>query len=217
MELSNDFTVDVSVSEAWGVLTDLERIAPCMPGATLESVEGEEYKGVVKVKVGPVTAQYRGTATFVERDEASHRAVVRAEGRETRGQGGASATITASLEASGGSTRVSVLTELSITGRAAQFGRGVMADVSNKLLGQFVEALESTVLNGSSSAADDPPDGPGAAARAGMSAGVVSSRGVELQAAPIKVLPLVGASMLKQLRAAMARLAALFRRRAPAS
>ena len=148
MELNNEFTVPVPVEEAWGVLTDLERVAPCMPGAALEEVEGDEYRGVVKVKVGPVTAQYRGKASFLERDTVSHRAVLKAEGRETRGQGNASATITANLEPSGEGTRVTVVTDLSITGRVAQMGRGVLADVSNKLLGQFVQSLESTVLAG---------------------------------------------------------------------
>lgn len=146
MELTNEFTVDVPIDEAWQVLTDVSRIAPAMPGAKLESVEGDEYRGVVKVKVGPVTAQYKGAATFLERDTDAHRAVLRAEGRETRGQGNATATITATLVAEGEGTRVSVVTDLSITGRVAQFGRGVLADVSNKLLGQFVKSLENTVL-----------------------------------------------------------------------
>lgn len=214
MELSNDFSVDVPIDEAWRVLTDLERIAPCMPGATLEAVDGEQYKGAVKVKVGPVTAQYRGIATFVERDEGSHRAVVRAEGRETRGQGNASATITASLEASGSSTRVSVVTELAVTGRVAQFGRGVMADVSNKLLGQFVGSLESTVLSGSaSSAASAAPDGPGAvAASAASDQPPVAAGQVAAEVVPIKVLPLVAASLGRRILAMFARLGALFRR-----
>src|ERR1700677_4034870 len=106
MELTNEFTVDVGVEEAWVILTDVERIAPCMPGAQLQEVEGDEYRGVVKVKVGPITAEYKGKATFLERDEAAHKAVLKAEGRETRGQGNASALITAVLEAQGGSTRV---------------------------------------------------------------------------------------------------------------
>ncbi len=146
MELTNEFTVDVPVEQAWAVLTDLERIAPCMPGAQLQEVDGDNYKGVVRVKVGPVTAEYRGTAQFLERDASAHKAVLRAEGRETRGQGNASATITAQLAPSGSATTVSVVTDLSISGRVAQFGRGVLADVSNKLLGQFVEQLESIVL-----------------------------------------------------------------------
>ncbi len=146
MELTNEFSVNVPVDEAWDVLTDVTRIAPAMPGARLETVEGEEYRGVVKVKVGPVTAEYKGAATFLERDPVAHRAVLRAEGRETRGQGNATATITATLAPEGLGTRVLVVTDLSITGRAAQFGRGVLADVSNKLLGQFVTSLEKTVL-----------------------------------------------------------------------
>ncbi|MGH9004453.1 MAG: SRPBCC family protein, partial [Acidimicrobiia bacterium] len=144
MELSNEFTVEVPVKEAWVLLTDVERIAPCMPGAQLTEVEGDEYRGVVKVKVGPITSQYKGKATFVERDEEAFRAVLKAEGRETKGQGNASATITATLTPQGErTTRVSVVTDLTITGRAAQFGRGVLADVSGKLLGQFVSCLET--------------------------------------------------------------------------
>jgi carbon monoxide dehydrogenase subunit G len=146
MELTNDFRVGVPVERAWEVLTDVELIAPCMPGAQLQEVEGDEYRGVVKVKVGPVTAQYKGAAKFVERDEAGRKLVLRAEGRETRGQGNANATITAQLTADGEGTAVSVVTDLTVTGRVAQFGRGVMADVSSKLLGQFVDCLENKLL-----------------------------------------------------------------------
>src|ERR1700683_827592 len=129
MELTNEFEVAVPVAEAWSVLTDVERIAPCLPGAELKEVEGDEYRGVVKVKVGPISASYRGAAHFEELDEATHRAVLKAEGRETRGQGNASATITATLSESGSGTKVQVATDLSITGKVAQFGRGVLADV----------------------------------------------------------------------------------------
>ena len=153
MELTNDFSVNVPVDEAWAVLTDLERIAPCLPGAQLQEVEGDEYRGVVKVKVGPITAQYKGAASFQERDDDAHRAVIRAEGRDTRGQGNASATITATLESEGGGTKVKVVTDLTVTGKVAQFGRGVMADVSAKLMDQFVQALEADVLSGSTPAA----------------------------------------------------------------
>jgi len=146
MELTNEFTVGVPVERAWQVLTDVEGIAPCMPGAELQEVAGDEYRGIVKVKVGPITAQYKGAARFVELDERGRRAVLRAEGRDTRGQGNANATITATLVPDGDGTRVSVLTDLAVTGRVAQFGRGVLADVSAKLLGQFVSCLESTVL-----------------------------------------------------------------------
>lgn len=148
MELTNQFVVSAPVEQAWSVLTDLERIAPCLPGAKLEGVEGDDYRGVVKVKVGPITAQYNGTASFVERDDSSYRAVLRAAGRDTRGQGNASATITAQLVPDGERTRVEIRTDLTITGKVAQFGRGALAEVSEKLLAQFVENLESTVLGG---------------------------------------------------------------------
>ena len=157
MELTNEFTVAVPVEQAWAVLTDVERIAPCMPGADLQEVEGDEYRGVVKVKVGPITAQYKGAASFAERDEAARRAVLKAEGRDTRGQGNANATITAQLEAAGPGTKVTITTDLHLTGKVAQFGRGVLADVSTKLLKQFVDCLEADVLNPASRTA--PPGG----------------------------------------------------------
>ncbi|HEX6476597.1 MAG TPA: SRPBCC family protein [Acidimicrobiales bacterium] len=156
MELTNEFTVAVPTEQAWALLTDVERIAPCMPGAELQEVEGDEYRGVVKVKVGPITAQYKGRASFVERDVPGLRAVLRADGRETRGQGNASATISASLHPDAGGTRVAIVTDLAVTGRVAQFGRGVLADVSTKLLAQFVDCLETTVL-GRVEAADASP------------------------------------------------------------
>ena len=148
MELTNEFQVGVPPAQAWAVLTDVERIAPCLPGAELQEVEGEEYRGVVKVKVGPITAQYKGKAHFLEKDETAGRVVLRAEGRDTRGQGNANATITATLTPEGEGTKVSVVTDLAISGRVAQFGRGVLADVSAKLLDQFVECLEVNVLEG---------------------------------------------------------------------
>lgn len=146
MELTNEFHVAAPIDRAWAILTDVELIAPCLPGAALEEIEGEEYRGGVKIKVGPITAQYKGKATFLEKDEVNHKAVLRAEGRDTKGQGNANATITATLVASGGGTDVKVVTDLTITGRVAQFGRGVLADVSAKLLGQFVDCLEHNVL-----------------------------------------------------------------------
>ncbi|HET7651652.1 MAG TPA: SRPBCC family protein, partial [Acidimicrobiales bacterium] len=159
MELTNEFRVPVPIDDAWRVLTDVERIAPCMPGADLQEIEGDEYRGVVKVKVGPITAQYKGKATFQEKDEAARRAVLKAEGRDSRGQGNASALITAQLSEQGsGRTKVHVLTDLTVTGKVAQFGRGVMADVSEKLMGQFVDNLEAKVLS------QDGPAGAGSSA-----------------------------------------------------
>ncbi|MEC9395036.1 MAG: SRPBCC family protein [Actinomycetota bacterium] len=147
MELNNDFEVAAPVDRVWAVLTDVERIAPCLPGAQLQEVEGEEFRGVVKVKVGPITAQYKGAASFVERDDAGYRAVLRAEGRDTRGAGNASADITAALETTETGTKVTVTTELTVTGKVAQFGRGVMADVSKKLMGQFADNLSELVAS----------------------------------------------------------------------
>jgi uncharacterized protein len=159
MELSNEFTVGVPIDEAWKVLTDVERIAPCMPGAQLQEIEGDEYRGVVKIKVGPITAQYKGVATFVERDDANHKAVLKAEGRDTRGQGNASALITATLVPEGDArTKVTVATDLTITGKVAQFGRGVLGDISTKLIGQFADSLDAE-LSGAGGASDAPAAG----------------------------------------------------------
>ncbi len=221
MELTNDFTVDVPLDEAWAVLTDVARIAPCMPGAQLQSVEGDEYRGVVKVKVGPVTAEYKGKATFVERDEAAHRAVLRAEGRETRGQGNASATITAQLEPAGTSTRVSVTTDLAISGRVAQFGRGVLADVSTKLLGQFVDSLEATVLGGKVVGEEPKGETGGTSTSSSVGATNAASAGKEERsdtgagteapaAAPVDLMRVVGPVLLKRLGGALGGLAVVF-------
>lgn len=147
MELVNEFIVKVPIEEAWVTLTDVELIAPCLPGAQLQEIEGDTYRGIVKVKVGPILATFKGEATFVERDEVAHKAVLKAKGRETGGKGNADALITAQLYDEGATTRVNVLTDLNITGKVAQFGRGALADVSSKLLAQFVENLETTVLN----------------------------------------------------------------------
>jgi hypothetical protein len=160
MELTNEFRVGVPVEEAWTVLTDVERIAPCLPGAQLTEVDGDRYTGNVKVKVGPITAQYKGTATFVEKDEVGRRVVLKADGRDTRGQGNASAMVTATLVPEGAGTLVTVQTDLTVTGKVAQFGRGVLADVSAKLINQFVQSLEADVLSGgptaTAAAAPDP-------------------------------------------------------------
>ena len=145
MELNNDFEVAAPVDLVWAVLTDVERIAPCLPGAQLLEIEGDEFRGVVKIKVGPITAQYKGAASFSERDDVEHRAVLRAEGRDTRGAGNAAADITAKLDATDVGTKVTVTTDLTVTGKVAQFGRGVMADVSKKLMGQFAENLSDLI------------------------------------------------------------------------
>jgi carbon monoxide dehydrogenase subunit G len=148
VQLENSFTVPVPVDEAWRVLLDIERIAPCMPGAALDSVDGDDFTGRVKVKLGPINLTYQGKASFIEKDETAHRAVIDARGKDQRGNGTAAATVTANLKAEGSITRVDVLTDLNITGRPAQFGRGVMTDVGNKLLGQFADKLAAQLGEG---------------------------------------------------------------------
>lgn len=220
MELSNEFEVSVPLEQAWGVLTDLERIAPCLPGAQLQEVEGEEFRGTVKVKVGPITAQYKGKAHFVELDADGRRAVLSASGRDTKGQGNASATITAQLADHAGKTHVSLVTDLTLTGKVAQFGRGVLADVSAKLMNQFVDNLETTVLAGNGNgngngtlatagggngdappepAATAEPEGP-AAASASPAAAPSTTRVIDSpEAEPVDLLDAAGGSVLKRL------------------
>ena len=159
MELNNDFEVSAPIEKVWEVINNVELIAPCLPGAQLEEVENDEYRGFVKVKVGPITAQYKGVAKFVEKDDSNHRVVIRGEGRDTRGAGNAAADITASLESIAEGTRVNVVTDLKITGKVAQFGRGVMADISKKLMGQFADNLSELVLaEGGNSQSDKSED-----------------------------------------------------------
>jgi carbon monoxide dehydrogenase subunit G len=157
MEISDQFRVSTPIDETWKVLLDIERIAPCLPGAQLEEIDGDEFRGVVKVKVGPITAQYKGTARLAEVNEAERRILIDASGRDTRGQGNASAKILVTMTGDDNGTEVSVNTDLSITGKVAQFGRGVLGDVSAKLLGQFVERLEADVLGGDHGPSADPP------------------------------------------------------------
>ena len=214
MELTNDFKVGISVPEAWKVLTDVERIAPMLPGAQLQEVEGDEYRGVVKVKVGPITAQYKGAARFVERDESAGKVVLSASGRDTRGQGNASATITATMIPDGEGTKVSVVTDLTVTGKVAQFGRGVLAEVSAKLLGQFADALEADLASGGSDSgtgaaavSEATPDEADAADAARESPSTNGSESVPAgprridapEAEPVDLLEVAGGSALKRL------------------
>ena len=153
MELHHEFTVPVAAADAWRILTDLERLAPCLPGAQLTEVEGEVFRGQVKVKVGPIVAQFKGQASFVTRDDTAYTASLKAEGRDTGGKGNAAATITATLVPTGPtSAKCTVDTDLNITGKVAQFGRGALADVSDKLLLQFVDNLNKLIASGAASA-----------------------------------------------------------------
>ena len=222
MELTNEFHVNVPVERAWAVLTDIETIAPCMPGAALEEIEGDEYRGGVKIKVGPITAQYKGKATFLSKDDVNHIAVLKAEGRDTKGQGNASATITATLKAAGTGTDVVVSTDLTITGKVAQFGRGVLADVSSKILGQFVNCLEHDVLAtpeetvasvaAASAAADEPaaPDSADATGEAPTAAAAAEPvkptvRKIDYKPTePVDLLGTAGAPVIKRAAPAVA-------------
>src|SRR5262245_1863933 len=160
MRLEQSFTVPVPVTQAWGVLLDLERIAPCMPGATLTEFDGEKFGGVVKVKLGPISLAYRGTGRIVERDAPGRRVVIAASAQDSRGAGGASARVTAVLHDadSGAATQVDVVADLDIAGRAAQFGRGMIGDVTNKLIKQFADCLAQTIAaEGAAATVTAPP------------------------------------------------------------
>jgi len=207
-KLLNEFTVNRPIDETWAVLTDVERIAPCMPGATLEEIEGDNYRGVVKVKLGAISAAFRGEAQFVERDDANHRAVLHGEGRDTTGKGNADAMITAKLESiTDTTTKCVVETDLRITGKVAQFGRGIMADVSKKLINQFATNL-NTMLDESASApaaatAAPVAAGPAAAAEAPASATAAPSeptvRKINGPAnEPIELSDLAGSAVIKR-------------------
>lgn len=187
MELINSFTVPEPVDRAWAVITDLERIAPCLPGAALLGVEGEDYRGAVTIKVGPVTAQYEGIARFVERDDEKQHAVIRAEGRDTRGQGNAAATIDLQVRPQGDGSEIVVVTDLELAGRVAQFGRGVIADVSGKVIGQFARRLEEEM-----GSRDLPPAAPAATTRSGP-------RGID-DVEPLDLLSTGGGAALTLLR-----------------
>jgi carbon monoxide dehydrogenase subunit G len=201
MELNDSFEVAHPIGAVWGVLTDVERIAPCLPGAQLTGSDGDVHEGLVKVKVGPITSQYKGKASFTERDDDAHRLLMSASGRDTRGAGNASAEITVALEAvTETSTRVSVHTDLTITGKVAQFGRGVLADVSRKLMGQFADNLAELVAADAATEAPASPDAEAAATDAGQEAGTEPAAGepaAEVEA--VDLLDVAGAPVLKRL------------------
>ncbi len=197
MELNHHFTVNVPVAEAWKILTNVELIAPCLPGAQLQEVEGDTYRGVVKVKVGPIQAQFKGQASFLERNDVDHKAVLKGEGRDTGGKGNASALITAQLTSiSPTSTKVEVNTDLAVTGKVAQFGRGAMADISDKLLAQFSQNLNTLISEIPSGAAAEP-----AAVEVvepTTSAEPVVRKIDSPEAVPLNLLDAAGSTMLKR-------------------
>jgi carbon monoxide dehydrogenase subunit G len=156
VQLEHTFTVPAELEHAWQVLLDIERIAPCMPGAALDSVDGDDFTGTVKVRLGPIGLTYKGKASFIEKDATVHRAVISAQGKDARGNGTATATVTATLTEQGSETRVVVHTDLNITGKPAQFGRGVMVDVGNKLIGQFADCLAGKLSEPEPAATTEP-------------------------------------------------------------
>jgi len=187
MRIDDEFRLSLPLDDAWATLLDIERIAPCLPGARLDEVEGDEYRGVVKVKVGPITAQYQGSAKFDAVDEADHRVVIRAVGRDSRGAGNASATITATMRADADGTMVTLATDLAITGKVAQLGRGVLADVSTKLLGEFVENLER-----------DLGETVGGAREGGTPEGATPEAGASREVAPVDLVGAAGGPLARR-------------------
>jgi hypothetical protein len=205
VRIDNEFTVGVPLERAWEVLTDLEGIAPCMPGARLTGVDGDVFSGEVRVKVGPVVSQYAGTATFASKDDAAHRAVIDAKGKDSRGSGNASALITAQLHADGADrTVVTVETDLTISGKIAQLGGGMIKEVSTKLLGQFVACLEqrlaADVREPAPVAAEATAEGSSETASAPAPA-IVAPRIVAVPdpEEPVDLMSLAGGSLAKRL------------------
>jgi len=209
MDLNHEFVVNVPVNDAWVILTDLERIAPCLPGAQLTEVEGDVYRGQVKIKVGPIVAQFKGQASFISRDDLAHTASLKGEGRDTTGKGTASAIITAQLTSvTPTSTKCTVVTDLTISGKVAQFGRGALADVSDKLLAQFSENLNqlitsSPAITSAPAAATTAPaattTAPAAATTAQTTTASPQIRKIEsAEVAPLDLLGTAGAPILKR-------------------
>jgi carbon monoxide dehydrogenase subunit G len=203
MKLEHSFSVPLSPDEAFLVLTDVERIAPCMPGASVSSVSGDEFSGTVKVKVGPITVSYGGQARFIEKDPADRRVVIEANGKETRGGGTARASVTSTLHPSpDGTTRVDVITELSITGKPAQFGRGVIIDVGNKIIGQFADALAAELAGSASTTELEPvPEGETTTRSTSAQPAVPHGRPA---LEPVNILGAASGSVIRRLASALA-------------
>ena len=202
--MNQEFDVHLPIDRAWAILTDIERIAPCMPGAQLEEIEGNEFRGGVKIKVGPITAMFKGKAVMEELDNVGHKAVIKGEGRDTGGKGNASAHITATAQAvSDDLTRVQVSTQLNETGKVAQFGRGAMSDISNKLLGQFVDNLHALIEHDKDQPAAAPSETDGSAAPTIKKVNMTDAK-------PVDLLDAAGAPLLKRLAPVIGALFFLF-------
>ena len=189
MKIANEFTVSAPIEDAWDVLTDLEQVIPLMPGAEMTGRDGDDVLGKVKVKVGPVTSEFSGRVHFVEQNRDEHRAVIDGKGKESRGTGNAAATVTAQLHDAGDRTRVTVDTDLKVVGKLAQFGSGMLQQVSEKLLGEFVDSLEAKL------AANNAPAAP---AQNGVAPPVAAAPIPPQASEPIDLLQLAGGSALKK-------------------
>jgi uncharacterized protein len=187
VKLENEFTVPVDIDTVYAALNDPEKVTPCFPGATLDSRDGDDFTGTVKVKLGPISMTYKGKGTFVERDSTNHKVVVDAQGRDSRGNGTASAKATLTMVDEGGKTKVTVLTEMQITGKPAQFGRGVMADVGDKILGQFAACLADEF--GDASAAPSVSDTPASTGNGASAPAESASAGPVGGGAPVTAPP----------------------------
>src|SRR6516162_8309188 len=214
IELDNSFTVPVPPEQAWHVLLDVERVAPCMPGASVTSVDGDEVAGQVKVKLGPLSLSYKGTAKFTEKDQENHTIAIEASGKETRGAGTASATVQAGLKPADdeGHTLVSIHTALNVTGRPAQFGRSLLPEVSGKLIAQFAANLEALI---EADAAGPTASAEGTSAEGAQSGSAETAVALPQQEDSLNLIKLVGGPVLKRVIpvAAVAALLAIFRHR----
>lgn len=180
MQLENKFTIAAPIEEAWAALNNPETVAPCFPGATLTEYENDSFTGTVKVKLGPISLTYKGKGTYIERDDANHKVVIDATGRDSRGNGTAAAKVTGSMKAAGpDKTEVTMVTDMSITGRPAQFGRGVISDVADKIIGQFSSCLADKLA--------DKQEAPAPAATSSANGAAVPAAGVSGPAAPTAV------------------------------
>jgi uncharacterized protein len=195
MELENTFTIEAPIEKAWEALNTPETIAPCFPGATLTEYEGDTFTGTVKVKLGPISLTYKGTGTYKERDDANHRVVIDAKGRDSRGNGTAEATVTGTMVADGAEkTKVKMVTDMKITGRPAQFGRGVISDVADKIIGQFATCVASKLIAQDEPAAAEEPVAAPVGAPSGTSNGTVSAGAAAGSPTPAVSTPAVAAN-----------------------
>jgi carbon monoxide dehydrogenase subunit G len=201
VRLDHEFTVPATIDDVWKAVVDPERVAPCMPGATLTKVEGDEFTGTVKVKLGPISLLYKGSGEFLEKDEAARKVVIKASGKDARGSGTAAATVTLTLVEDGGSTHGKVATDLAITGKPAQFGRGLISEVGGKILDSFAACLAETL-----GAPEQPAAAPKLEALTGAATEAVSEPArpklesvKPAEAEPIDLFDFAGASVFKRL------------------